>query len=210
MQYIWQWQRLNREGLRTVDGHQCEVIHPGFLNHGAGPDFNRALIRLDGEVLLQGDVEIDRWAAGWKAHGHENNPSFERVVLRVVWSPPRKLQSSVPMLALEPFLNRSLVELARGFATDSFALPEEFSGKCRAPLAEIPPEQARRLLRSAAMFRFRQKGGTATLARAGGWLAFGFVGRLGGGLGVFEECLANAADWRIDAAAVSGISSGVF
>lgn len=170
MQYIWQWQRLNREGLRTVDGRQCEVLHPGFLNRGTGPDFNRALIRLDGEVLLQGDVEIDRRAAGWKAHGHENNPSFERVVLRVVWSPPRKLQSSVPMLALEPFLNDSLVELARGFAADSFALPEEFSGKCRAPLAEIPPEQARRLLRSAAMFRFRQKGERQRLrAREAGW-----------------------------------------
>ncbi len=170
MQYIWQWQRLNREGLRTVDGRQCEVLHPGFLNHGAGPDFNRALIRLDGEVLLQGDVEIDRWASGWKAHGHENNPSFERVVLRVVWSTPRKLQSSVPILALESFLNGSLDELARGFATDSFALPEEFSGKCRAPLAEIPLEQARRLLRSAAMFRFRQKGEQQHLrAQEVGW-----------------------------------------
>lgn len=170
MQYIWQRQRLNREGLQTVDGRQCEVLHPGFLNHGAGPDFNRAILRLAGEALLQGDVEIDRWASDWKAHGHENNPSFERVVLRVVWSTPRKLQSPVPMLALEPFLNCSLVELAKSFATDSFALPEEFSGKCRAPLAEIPPEQTRRLLRSAAMFRFRQKGEQQRLrAREAGW-----------------------------------------
>ena len=210
MQYIWQRQRLDRAGLQTVDGRQCEVLHPGFLNRGAGPDFKRALIRLNGEVLLQGDVEIDRRAAGWKAHGHENNPSFDRVVLRVVWSPPRKLQSSVPMLALEPFLDCSLVELAKGFATDSFCFAERI-------LWEMPGAFGRNSAGASAAIAsvggdvsVSPKRGTATLASAGGWLAFGLVGRSVGGLGVFEECLANAADWRIDAAAVSGISGGVF
>ncbi len=170
MQYIWQRQRLRREGLQTVDGRRCEVLHPGFWNRGSGPDFTRALVRLDGEVLLQGDVEIDRSAADWRAHGHEGNPRFANVVLRVVWSPPHRLESSVPMLALAPVLGASLAELAEGFAMDAFALPEEFFGECQAPLAKLSLAQVREVLRSAAQLRFRWKGEEQGMrAREVGW-----------------------------------------
>ncbi|MCS1409314.1 MAG: hypothetical protein M2R45_02494 [Verrucomicrobia subdivision 3 bacterium] len=157
MQYIWQHQRIHRDALQTVDGRRCEVLHPGFWNRGSGPDFTQALIRLDGGMLLSGDVEIDRAAAGWRAHGHDRNPSFENVVLRVVWFPPRELSSSIPLLALEPSVDGSPCEMSSGFATDSFALPVEFLGKCQVPLSGLSTEQVQGVLRAVAKSRFRQK-----------------------------------------------------
>lgn len=98
------------------------------------------------------------------------------------------------MLVLESFLNCFLVELTRGFATGTLLLCRKNSwGNAKAPLAEIPLDQARRLLQSAVMFRFRpRKKRTSTLANVGGW-HLTLLGRssgdgLGGIRGMFGQC----------------------
>jgi len=42
LQRIWEHQRLRRDQLKTLDGQSLRVLHPGFCNHEAGPDFRPA------------------------------------------------------------------------------------------------------------------------------------------------------------------------
>ena len=49
LQVIWNEQLIEPK-LTTVDGRTVEVLFPGVWNVGAGPDFQDATIRIDGEV----------------------------------------------------------------------------------------------------------------------------------------------------------------
>ena len=44
LQAVWFHQRINRRELKTIDGRAVQVLHPGFWNHEAGPDFRGALL----------------------------------------------------------------------------------------------------------------------------------------------------------------------
>ena len=56
LQSIWQHQRLQREELKTTDSRPVRVLHPGFWNHEAGPDFHRAVIHIGDAIPASGDV----------------------------------------------------------------------------------------------------------------------------------------------------------
>src|SRR5438034_10431053 len=71
LQCLWHHQRLLRDRLTTVDGARLRVLHPGFWNHEAGPDFRGAIVQFACEPPRSGDVEIDLHPAGWRGHGHE-------------------------------------------------------------------------------------------------------------------------------------------
>ena len=56
----------------------------GIWNSDEGPDFVRAEIIIDGQLLV-GDIEIHVDSSDWYAHEHHLNPSYNRVVLHVVY-----------------------------------------------------------------------------------------------------------------------------
>src|SRR2546427_4197711 len=70
LQVIWFHQRVSRDQLATLDGKRVRVLHPGFWNHEAGPDFRAAVIQFDDETPRSCDVEIDLHTNGWRAHRH--------------------------------------------------------------------------------------------------------------------------------------------
>lgn len=83
MQYVWQHRLWIQQDMRTVDGLRVQVIDPGILNRGSGPDFFNAKIRIDGK-LWAGDVEIHVRASDWHRHGHDKDAAYDSVVLHVV------------------------------------------------------------------------------------------------------------------------------
>jgi Protein of unknown function (DUF2851) len=171
LQSIWLHQRLRRDELQTADGQAVRVLHPGFWNREAGPDFHGAVLQFGSQPPLAGDVEIDLTPGHWQAHRHEGNPNFAGVILRVVWHGAKSGEQPTPMLALEKFLDRPLAELEEWAATpDSGEWPETLQGACAAPLAELAPERASELLRQAALVRFERKAGEIEArARQVGW-----------------------------------------
>lgn len=134
LQALWQRQRLQRDALRTLDGRPVRVLHPGFWNHEAGPDFRGAVIQLENETPIRGAVEVDPVGADWHAHGHAVNPAFAKVILHVIWNGPA--HTALPTLLLEPYLDSPWAELAGELAGHT-QLPAEFAGQCRAPLAAL-------------------------------------------------------------------------
>ncbi len=169
LQAVWRHQRVRREGLKTADGRTLKVLHPGFLSVEGGPDFRGAVLQVGEGGAVSGDVEIDLQSAGWRAHGHDRNPHFKKVILHVVWETPKENAQVPAVLALKPFLDAPVAELALALENDS-GLPENQRGKCCAPLRELDEAKLMELLNGAARVRFENKA-AALLARAkhSGW-----------------------------------------
>lgn len=81
MYYVWQ-QRLF-SSIVTIDGEPIEIIHPGQRNIGAGPDFFNAKIRMDG-ITFAGNVEFHVRASDWYRHNHQEDRTYDSVILHVV------------------------------------------------------------------------------------------------------------------------------
>lgn len=170
LQAVWQHQRLQRDALHTTDGRKLRVLHPGFRNHEAGPDFRGAVIQFDTDAPRSGDVEVDISPSGWRGHAHRDNPNYRGVILHVVWdtAPP---STGLPTLALRTSLDSSLEELSRWLDSGvEQTLPEVFTGKCSAPLKELAREHLEELLNQAALVRLQGKANwLQTRAREAGW-----------------------------------------
>ena len=169
LQTVWQHQRLRRDGLVTLDGRSVRILHPGFWNHEAGPDFREALIQFNNDFPKTGDIEIDLHASAWHGHRHDVNPAYRWVELHVVWEPGTAKPSSLPTLVLNGQLDSPLDELRHWLGVDAL-LPDSLRGRCQPVLREWPDPMLRDLLRQAALVRLQRKGQElAARAREVGW-----------------------------------------
>ncbi|HEX4119298.1 MAG TPA: DUF2851 family protein, partial [Verrucomicrobiae bacterium] len=171
LQSVWHHQRLRRDELRTVDGHPLRVLHPGFWNREAGPDFRGAVVQFGQDEPRSGDIEVDLTSGNWQAHQHHRNPAFSNVILHVLWASSPAERSPAPALALEPFLDMPVTDLQR-WAVSGVAerWPESLRGACCAPLGKLAPVQIEDLLQQAAWIRFQRKAlELENRARQAGW-----------------------------------------
>ncbi len=153
-----------------MDGGALAVLHPGFRNAEAGPDFRGAVVRFGDGKAVTGDVEIDREIGGWKAHGHGANPAFAKVILHVVWDGKAGGEAGRPVLAMGQFLDSPADELSEWAKSAGAVWPEELRGQCCAPLGDLAPAELRYLLEEAARARLARKGReSAARAKAAGW-----------------------------------------
>lgn len=83
MQYVWRFRLWPPSVMVTVDGMRVDVIDPGELNRGSGPDFFNAKICIGGQMWI-GNVEIHVRASDWMRHGHGSDRAYDNVVLHVV------------------------------------------------------------------------------------------------------------------------------
>ncbi len=83
LQYLWQYKILNSLIFKTPQNQKIEVIHPGFLNQDAGPDFFNAKVKID-DTLWVGNIEIHLKSSQWKQHKHHLDPAYNNVILHVV------------------------------------------------------------------------------------------------------------------------------
>lgn len=104
LQKIWLEQAFDVSRLRDQSGRRIEVLRTGVWNRLDGPDFKDAVLRIDGSEI-HGDVEVHFSEADWRAHGHERDPAYDRVVLHVLYHPCSE--------NAEPAATSSGVELAR-------------------------------------------------------------------------------------------------
>ncbi|MBI2868299.1 MAG: DUF2851 family protein [Chloroflexi bacterium] len=95
LQIIEAWRGLRgRRGLVTEEGQPLEVIYPGRSSDGAGADLVDAVI-LSGGALKKGAIEVHTRASGWWSHGHHRDPSYNQVILHVVY---RNDRAGAPVL----------------------------------------------------------------------------------------------------------------
>lgn len=182
LQQVWLYQRLLQDRLQTTDGRKVRVLHPGFWNRAAGPDFRQAVIQIGTEPPATGDVEIDLVPSGWKQHAHAGNPSYRNVILHVTWE-PESAPANLPSLSLKHALDSTLPEISFWLGLEPKPAPEGLAGKCSAPLRSLSEASVTRILRQAAQARLLQKAEhLQARARQVGWdgaLLEGLFGALG-------------------------------
>jgi hypothetical protein len=81
---IWLEQPWGANPVRDINGKRVEILSPGWLNGGAGPDFRNAVYKVDGGPIVRGDVEIHVRSSDWARHGHHKDPAYDSVGLHVV------------------------------------------------------------------------------------------------------------------------------
>ncbi len=151
-------QRLRREALCCLDGRPVVILHPGFLNREAGPDFQNALVRLGDTPARQGDVEIDLRPEFWRHHRHDTNPRYQGVILHVVWEGVLRQDFPLPTLAVRESLDAPLPDLIRWFELGGGSSePAGTAGRCQPMWAKMDAEQRRTLLLQAAQIRLERK-----------------------------------------------------
>jgi hypothetical protein len=112
LQFIWKYQLLLPQPLQLVDGTAIRVQHPGQWNVHSGPDFLAAQIYYDG-LLWHGPVELHLRSSYWYAHGHHQQPSYDSVILHVVWEHDLSVTNArgraIPCLELKSFIAPELL-----------------------------------------------------------------------------------------------------
>ncbi len=107
---IWKFQRFSKYDLKTTDGLHLDIIHPGFPNQYAGPDFLNAKIKLD-NLYLYGHIEIHVRSNAWFEHQHHLDENYKAVMLHVVLNrnerklnlPTLELNHRIPHLFIERY-----------------------------------------------------------------------------------------------------------
>lgn len=113
LHYVWQFRSFDHYDLKTADGENLKVIHQGFLNKNAGPDFNSGKIQL-GETIWAGNIEIHIKSSDWLKHNHQSDASYENVILHVVYENDIEIKridgSVLPVLELKKRIANELIE----------------------------------------------------------------------------------------------------
>jgi len=163
VQRLW-FEQAYKNPLRTAEGEEVEVLQPGFWNKSGGPDFSQAAIRLSSGRVECGAVEIHLAAQDWTRHRHDRDPSYDPVILHVVWQagprtffPATSAGSPVRQVELGTQLRLPLGEIRRAFQTS----PEERQagarlGMCHAELAGLPEEDRIAIVEEAGWYRFHR------------------------------------------------------
>jgi len=114
---LWFEQYFDATSLRTEDGRRLRLYSPGYWSDRPGPDFLNAEFAFEDGPRQRGDVELHVLASSWNAHGHANDPAYDRVRLHVVLENDlgtptvRQRDREVPQLALRIHLSGDLQEI---------------------------------------------------------------------------------------------------
>ena len=80
---LWERRAVRHRAFHSQTGARVQVLYPGRPGVTAGPDFRNALLMVEGQGLVQGDVEVHLRQRDWQSHGHHRDPNYNGVVLHV-------------------------------------------------------------------------------------------------------------------------------
>lgn len=134
MHYVWANRLFPQNNLMTVDGKRLQIINPGIINNGAGPDFFNASVIIDNQIWV-GNVEIHLRASDWHRHKHTDDPAYQTVILHVVEEDDR------PVYRLNGEVIPQFVMKCRADLNASFRALADFSVDtlpCAGAISQIP------------------------------------------------------------------------
>lgn len=164
LQLVWYDGLFAQTGLQTTDGVPLRIVSPGWWNRSEGPDFKGAQIEF-GDRLRTGDVEIHKTAADWRAHGHQDDPRYNDVILHVLYEAPRPSDlprtadgKPMPTLVLGPHIEEDIRALGERVEDDEFPFGLEPSfGKCARFVEDYGPDRVVELLHLSGEWRMLYK-----------------------------------------------------
>ena len=133
LHYVWRMQLFNRHELCTTTGLPIEILHPGFLNTHAGPDFLNAHLRI-GNIIWAGNVEMHLKASDWIKHNHQADNAYDNVILHVVLEEDvaiqRSNQQALPCLEMKKRISPKLHVHYQRLLNNEYWIPCETQLSC--------------------------------------------------------------------------------
>lgn len=113
--FIWENKLFSSPNLETPDLRSIRLIHPGYRNDDAGPDYLYSKLVIDGQYWV-GQVEMHVKSSDWNRHGHQHDPNYNAVILHVVWEHDKDIfihsPGDLPVLILSKF---AIADYERGY-----------------------------------------------------------------------------------------------
>lgn len=134
MHYVWLNRLFPQDNLTTADGRRLQIINPGSLNTGSGPDFFNACVIIDGQTWV-GNVELHLRASDWHRHKHTDDPAYSTVILHVVETDDTAIHRTTGGI-IPQFVMRCSRELAGNFHSLADFAVETLP--CAHAIAQIP------------------------------------------------------------------------
>lgn len=110
LHHLWKFRLFNQLTLKSTSNESLEILHVGSHNQDAGPDFFNSKIKINGTIWA-GNVEVHRYASDWKKHAHQNNKSYDNIILHVVYQADEHIYRAsgepIPTLELKELINPS-------------------------------------------------------------------------------------------------------
>lgn len=117
LQLIWKYRLFKATNIQTLSGKQLLIKRVGQHNKNEGPDFENCLIEMDG-INWVGNIEIHTQSSDWNRHQHQQNSTYNSVVLHVVFDynmEVRRQDGTIPeTLVLRPLIASSVLQRYRG------------------------------------------------------------------------------------------------
>ena len=118
---LWERRAARSADLRTDKGARVRVLYPGRPGVTAGPDFRDALLLVEGQGLVHGDVEVHLRQRDWRAHRHQHDPNYNGVALHVALEPDAVAAVTHSGLSPPVVGLRSLLDIAADESADGEA-----------------------------------------------------------------------------------------
>lgn len=152
LHFLWKNRLFRSLELLTTDNKSVEVLHPGMTNNDAGPDFQNARLKIDGQ-LWAGNVEIHIRASDWYRHKHHMNPAYQNVILHVVFEADIQHDSdmSPPVLELSQYVEDKILQNAENLLISHSELP------CYPQIMSVEDQSKTGMVARAAVERIERK-----------------------------------------------------
>jgi hypothetical protein len=154
LHYLWKHRQFDLSDLKTEQKEELEIIHPGYHNPNAGPDFLDARLRING-TLWAGNVEIHIASSDWYKHGHQNDPAYDNVILHVVFNQDKEVQAPegtvIPSLTLKDRIDYQSYRKYKAWVAEGKFIP------CDKIVKEVPQLIKTSAVHAAAVERLSSK-----------------------------------------------------
>jgi len=151
LQFIWQYSFIEKiEELKTTEGENLQIIHPGTLNTNSGPDFLNAKIKI-GETLWAGNIELHLKSSDWIKHKHNENHAYEKLILHVVYENDIELQLNFSVVEIKNHIRPTLLQRYEELMRIDKQIP------CQAQLKDISPLRKTHMLERVLIERLERK-----------------------------------------------------
>ncbi|ULC58977.1 DUF2851 family protein [Flaviramulus sp. BrNp1-15] len=112
LHYIWKHKKFQINNLKTSNNETVLIKQVGQHNLNSGPDFFNAQLKID-DQLWAGNVEIHVKSSDWFLHNHEQDKTYDNVILHVVWEHDtevfRKDNTPISTLQIKDFTDISIL-----------------------------------------------------------------------------------------------------
>lgn len=113
LHFVWQYLHFDVRNLVLESGEPLQIIKQGNYQTNAGPDFENCEVRI-GDIRMLGNIEIHLRSSDWKQHQHHTDPTYNNVILHVVWEHDVEVADSaghrLPVLTLKDRITESVMD----------------------------------------------------------------------------------------------------